>query len=94
MPTRPFSELQKKMSPERRARNEAYAKHILELMALHELRKARRMSQAALAEGAQMTQSEISKIEKRSDMKISTLSDYIEGLGGSPEKTVKIQLVP
>ncbi len=97
---RPYSELQEKMSPERRTRNEAWATRTLELMTLHELRRERRMNQTEVAAGLGSTQSEVSKIESRSDMKLSTLSDYVKALGGSlqvravfPEKSVDVVLV-
>jgi hypothetical protein len=46
---RPFNQLRKRMSPERRARNAAATKEMLGEMALHELRQARERSQEELA---------------------------------------------
>jgi hypothetical protein len=46
------------------------------------LRKALGLSQVEVAEKAKMTQSEISRIEKRDDRLVSTLQRYTEALGG------------
>ena len=58
---------------------------MLESMALAELRRARDLSQQALAAAMQVSQPEISKLEKRTDTYVSTLRKYIEALGGSLE---------
>lgn len=55
---------------------------IAEEMTLRDLRKAREYSQHAVSERLHVNQSEVSKIEKRTDMYLSTLRDYIESLGG------------
>ena len=49
---------------------------------LLELRKARSLSQEKLAKELQTTQGEISKIEHRADMYLSTLRNYVEAMGG------------
>jgi predicted transcriptional regulator len=49
---------------------------------LHELRQARDYTQTTLAETLEVAQPEISRIEKRTDMYISTLRRYIEAMGG------------
>jgi hypothetical protein len=53
---RPFRELRKRMSPERRARNAAVIKEMLAEMALHELRQARERSQEELARALKVGQ--------------------------------------
>lgn len=50
---------------------------------LSELRKERGISQVELADLLNKQQGEISKIEHRKDVKLSTLRDYVESLGGS-----------
>jgi predicted XRE-type DNA-binding protein len=92
-----FKELQAKMSPERRARNRARAESMLREMPLAELRQAYEMTQARLAEVMEVEQSEVSRIERRTDIYISTLRSYIEAMGGSlrieatfPEGSVEI----
>ena len=80
-----FGTLRAKMSPESRARAAQRAKALLAEMPLHELRQARALSQVRLAEMLQLQQPEISKIEHRTDMYISTLRDYIRAMGGDLE---------
>ena len=58
------------------------AKHIAEEYALRELRKQMECTQEELAEAMQMKQGNLSRLEARKDMKVSTLRDYIEALGG------------
>ncbi|MEX0818881.1 MAG: helix-turn-helix transcriptional regulator [Pirellulaceae bacterium] len=50
---------------------------------LSELRKERGISQAELAELLNKQQGEVSKIERRNDVKLSTLRDYVKSIGGS-----------
>lgn len=50
---------------------------------LRELRKERGLSQAELAELLNKQQGEISKIERRHDVKLSTLRDYVRSVGGT-----------
>lgn len=52
---------------------------------LPQLRKARQMTQQALAAELKTTQGEVSKIERRTDLHLSTLVEYIEALGGRLE---------
>jgi len=80
-----FSELVEKMSPEARARSQARTEQMLQEMALDELRAARELTQTALARILEVNQSEVSKIENRTDMYVSTLASYIEAMGGSLE---------
>jgi predicted XRE-type DNA-binding protein len=94
-----FNTLRERMSPERRARVEKRVAQTLERMALHELRHARRLNQMQVATGLKSAQSEVSKIENRADMHVSTLRQYIEALGGHlemqavfPDQTVELDL--
>lgn len=82
---RKFSELREQMSPESRARAEARAQAMLAEMPLNELRQARGLSQKMLAEVLHVQQPSIAKIEKRTDMYISTLRSHIEAMGGELE---------
>ena len=52
------------------------------LALLSELRRARQLTQETLAETLGMSQSEISKVERRTDLYVSTLRKYIEAMGG------------
>ena len=55
----------------------ARRRELLAEMPLHELRRARRLSQEQLAEELGATQPEISKIEHRTDMYVSTLRRFV-----------------
>src|SRR5690349_12549589 len=80
-----FRELQAKMSPERRAASEERARKMLAEMPLHELRAARELTQESLAATLGIKQSNISKLEKRTDMYVGTLGKFIEAMGGTLE---------
>ena len=84
-----FSELRGKMSPERRARVEARVHAALKEMPLHELRRARDFTQVTLAKVMGTSQGEISKIEQRTDLYVSTLRNYLEAMGGELEIVVR-----
>ena len=86
---RPFDELRKRMSPERRARNAAATNELLAEMALHELRQARERSQEELARTLKVGQPAVAKLERRTDMYVSNLRRYVEALGGSLEITAR-----
>lgn len=58
---------------------------MLKDMALDELRTARQMTQEHLAETLGVKQAAISRMERRTDVYISTLSKYIEAMGGELE---------
>lgn len=51
-------------------------------MPLQELRQAHQMSQERIAEILHTKQANVSRIERRTDMYISTLRSYIEAMGG------------
>src|SRR5260370_42016346 len=82
---RKFQELLDKMSPESRARAEARAKAALKEMPLDELRAARELTQEHLARILNVGQAAVSKMERRSDMYISTLSHFVKAMGGQLE---------
>jgi len=80
-----FSELRDKMSPAARAASEREFRRIVEEMPLEELRAARELTQTSLAKILDVGQSEVSKIEKRTDMYVSTLASYVKAMGGELE---------
>jgi len=68
---------------------------IAEEMTLQALRKARARSQAQVGHALHIKQAAVSKLERRTDLYLSTLRSYIEALGGEldvvarfPDKTV------
>jgi transcriptional regulator with XRE-family HTH domain len=77
-----FKELRDKMSPEARGRAHAKTRIMLAEMALDELREARKLTQEQLAERFHVGQPAIAKIEKRTDMYLSTLRGIIRAMGG------------
>jgi DNA-binding XRE family transcriptional regulator len=67
---------------ERKQRVEARA---MELATLKDLRQASRQTQEQLAAVLGVGQDAISRLEKRSDMLLSTLRHYVESMGGKLE---------
>jgi DNA-binding XRE family transcriptional regulator len=80
-----FNDLRKKMSHESQARAKAKTQILLGEMALDELREARRLTQEQLAERFHVKQPAIAKIERRTDMYLSTLRGVIKAMGGDME---------
>ncbi len=58
---------------------------VAEELTLAQLRQARQRSQAELARKLGVQQSAISKLERRTDMYLSTLSSIVEAMGGTLE---------
>ena len=75
-----FSELRKKMTPKAKAESKRLVEKAIAEMPLNELRNAKGLSQKMLAEALNIQQPAIAKLEKRTDMYISTLRSHIEGL--------------
>lgn len=74
----------------RREKVEARAAEIAaEEMTLQELRKAKQKSQQDLARKLHVKQAEISKMERRTDMYVSTLRSYVQAMGGSLDIIVR-----
>ena len=93
-----FSDLRAGMSAAAREKAGHQAKAMLAEMPLNELRRARGLSQKMLAEVLHVQQPSIAKIEKRTDMYLSTLRSHIEAMGGEldviarfPDGSVKIK---
>lgn len=86
---KPLSELRQKMSPAARAQAEAKARELLQEMPLAELRQARMLSQEQIAALLHVKQASVSKLERRTDMYISTLRKFVEAMGGDLEITAR-----
>jgi DNA-binding XRE family transcriptional regulator len=81
--TKPLDEILAALPPARRAQIEARSQEIMaEYMTLQDLRKALFLTQQQMAELLNIRQDSISKLEKRSDLLISTLRNYVEKMGG------------
>ena len=85
MATKKWRDLYDRTPADRRARIEAQVAKDLADMPLNELRRARELSQTQLAKVMGTAQSEVSNIEQRTDLYISTLRSYIEAMGGEFE---------
>jgi DNA-binding XRE family transcriptional regulator len=85
MPTRNFRELLDAMPADRQRRIDKRFQKGLAAMPLDQLRKAQEMTQLQLAGILGVNQGEVSKIEHRSDICVSTLAEYIEAIGGRLE---------
>jgi predicted transcriptional regulator len=70
-------------------RQQAIKKRTAELIAeeatLRQLREARERSQEEVAKKLHIKQAAVSKLERRTDMYLSTLRNYIEAMGGELE---------
>jgi DNA-binding XRE family transcriptional regulator len=93
-----YSNLRAGMSKEAQAKSLAMANSLLQEMPLQELRIARGLSQQTLAEMLHVQQPAVAKLEKRTDMYLSTLRNHIRAMGGEldiiarfPDGEVRIQ---
>lgn len=77
-----FKILREKMSPESRERSRVLAAKYRAEMPLNELREAREITQVHLAELLKVKQAAVSKMERRTDMYVSTLHHIIKAMGG------------
>jgi len=80
-----FRVLRDRMTPERRARNDAATQALLAEMTVDELRRARNVSQEDIADILEIRQAAVSKQVRRPDWHVSTLRRYIEAMGGELE---------
>jgi transcriptional regulator with XRE-family HTH domain len=86
---RNFNELFAKMRPEVRERVNTRSAELLEAMALADVRKAQEQTQQQLAKTLNVNQAWISRVERQTDMYLSTLRTYVEALGGHLEVTAR-----
>jgi transcriptional regulator with XRE-family HTH domain len=84
-----FKTLREKMSQEARSRASEKAERLIEEMPLNELRAARKMTQEKLAKNLHVKQAAVSKLERRADMYVSTLREFISAMGGELEITAR-----
>lgn len=75
----------------RRKKVERRAKELIqEELTLQALRKELGLTQEAMADRLDMRQGNVSKVEKREDMLISTLRGYVEAMGGTLELVARL----
>ncbi len=83
MPTN-VDDIIRKLSPAQRKKVEARAAQLIaEEMTLRELRHARKLTQVRIAKTLGITQDSVSRLEKRTDLLLSTLRKTVEAMGGS-----------
>ena len=74
----------KKLSPTQRRKVESRAAELIaEEMTLRELRRARKLTQVRMAKALGITQDSVSRLEKRSDVLLSTIRKTVKALGGN-----------
>ena len=79
---RNFNELRAKMSPERRARNEAEAENMQKVYLLSQIRQQVGLTQAEVANRLGVSQPTYAECERASNMRLGTLEKIIAALGG------------
>jgi predicted transcriptional regulator len=79
-----------RLSPEASARVSQRVQAELDELTLRELRQELELTQQQVADKAEMTQSELSRLESRGDHRVSTLRRYVEALGGELEIAVVV----
>jgi transcriptional regulator with XRE-family HTH domain len=90
--TRPWCEIREtrsKLTPEQRAEIDSSVRSETAKMKLGELRKARRLSQEQIAASLGLSQGDVSKMERRTELYLSTLRRFIEAAGGELEVIAK-----
>jgi len=86
-----LEEILQAMPEERRLRIEKRAAELIaEELNLRELRRLRKLTQARLSRKLKIGQEGVSRIEKRTDLYISTLRSYVEGVGGKLSLVVEL----
>jgi hypothetical protein len=76
------SDIINKLSPVQRKTVDARASHLIaEEMTLRELRHAHKRTQVCMAKTLSITQDSVSRLEKRSDLLLSTLRKTVEAMG-------------
>jgi DNA-binding XRE family transcriptional regulator len=74
--------IEKLNAVERKKIEDRAADLIAEEMSLRDLRKARKLTQARVAKVLGVTQDSVSRLEKRSDLLLSTLRKTVKAMGG------------
>ena len=88
---RTLSEMIDALPKQRRERVEARYRELKdEVESLRELRKAAGKAQADIAATLKIKQPSVSKIEKQTDMYLSTLRSYVEAIGGELDLVVRL----
>ena len=77
-----WRDIRKTLSPEAEERTRQSVREAAGVMTLYQLREARSLTQVNLAKVLNINQGAVSKMEKRTDMYVSTLRNFIQAMGG------------
>ena len=77
-----WTDIKARTKPETRRRIEAQAQRLSEDLHLSQLRKARGLTQETMAELLGVSQAEVSKMERRTELYVGTLRKFIEAMNG------------
>jgi len=77
-----WTDIKARTKPETRRRIEAEAQRRSEDLHLSQLRKARGLTQETMAELLGVSQAEVSKMERRTELYVGTLRKFIEAMNG------------
>ena len=77
-----WTDIKGRTKPETRRRIEAEAQRLSEDLHLSQLRKARGLTQETMAELLGVSQAEVSKMERRTELYVGTLRKFIEAMNG------------
>ena len=89
--TVPLKDVLDALPPKRRAELDRRFKELInEVESLRELRRISAKSQAKIAKTLKISQPAVSKIEKQTDMYLSTLRSYVEAIGGELDVIVRL----
>lgn len=87
--TKKWSDIRRKHSPKVEERIRRRVEAAAQVMTLDQLRRARELTQVELAKALKINQGAVSTMEKRTDMYVSTLRNYVEAMGGSLKITAE-----
>ena len=89
---RTIHDIMKVWPADRRAKVEAEAARLIdEVRTLQDLRKAHALTQEKMADLLGIKQENVSRVEKRADMLLSTLQDYVGAMGGKLNLVVEFK---
>lgn len=77
-----WSDIKGRTKPEVRAQIEKEARRLSDDLHLSQLRKAKGLTQEAMAELLGVSQAEVSKMERRTELYVGTLRKFIEAMNG------------
>lgn len=87
MPTTPWKDIKarSKLTPAQKRRVEKRVERTLAEIELRQLREALEVTQVEMARRLKVTQVAVSRLERRPNLRLSTLAAYLQALGGRLE---------